>query len=78
MSLRITCPNCGPRSVEEWFHGEILAVPEAITDPDARDLDRGFMHNNSEGLVREAWFHAYGCRRWVVITRDTMTDTIIG
>jgi len=78
MALRITCPNCGSRSVEEWFHGEIFDVPDHITDPDARDLDRAYFHDNAEGPVREAWFHRYGCRRWIVVTRDTRTDTIIG
>ena len=77
MSLRITCPTCGPRSAEEWVHGEMFDVPESITDTDEWDVDRGFFHNNVEGLVQEAWFHLYGCRRWVVITRDTRTDEIV-
>ncbi|MCB0226467.1 MAG: sarcosine oxidase subunit delta, partial [Anaerolineae bacterium] len=24
----------------------------------------------------EAWFHLYGCRRWVRLSRDTRTDEI--
>ena len=76
MSLRITCPNCGPRGVHEWFHGEMFDVPESLTDADERDVDRSYMHNNPEGSVTEAWFHSYGCRRWVVVTRNTTTDII--
>jgi sarcosine oxidase subunit delta len=76
MSLRIDCPNCGTRPVEEWVYGEVFAVPGSITDADERDVDRGFMHNNPAGPVREAWFHLYGCRRWVYLTRDTTTDHI--
>jgi heterotetrameric sarcosine oxidase delta subunit len=77
MSIRITCPNCGTRAVEEWVYGEVFAVPDEIADPDERDIDRGFMHNNPEGPVREAWFHLYGCRRWIYLTRDTTTDHIL-
>lgn len=74
MSLRVPCPHCGPRSIEEWVHGEIPVVPETITDADARDIDRGYMHDNGHGPVREAWFHLFGCRRWVTLWRDTRTD----
>ena len=78
MSIRISCPNCGPRAVEEWVYGEVFSVPDEIADPDERDIDRGFMHNNPEGPVREAWFHLYGCRRWIYLSRDTTTDRILG
>jgi sarcosine oxidase subunit delta len=77
MSLRITCPHCGVRPLEEFVHGEILDPPVSITDPDERDLDRAFFHTNAEGPVTEAWFHLYGCRRWITVTRDTRTDTIL-
>jgi heterotetrameric sarcosine oxidase delta subunit len=78
MAIRIDCPHCGSRSVHEWIHGEIFDVPAAITDADARDIDRAYFHDNREGVVREAWFHLYGCRRWVVVSRDTTTDRIVG
>ena len=78
MSLRIPCPNCGARSVHEFVHGEIRRAPEHLTDPDERDLDLAFMHDNVEGVVAERWFHAMGCRRWFEIRRDTTTDRILG
>lgn len=77
MSIRITCPHCGERTLEEYVYGEMFDVPADITDPLAREIDRSFMHNNVEGPVREAWFHLYGCRRWIVVTRDTTTDQIL-
>ncbi len=77
MSLRIPCPNCGARSVHEFVHGEIRRAPEHLTDPDERDLDLAFMHDNEEGVVTERWFHAAGCRRWFEIRRDTTTDRIV-
>lgn len=72
--LRITCPHCGVRSLIEWVYGEILDTPEGLTDV---SLDRAFNHTNSPGIVTEAWFHAYGCRRWVTVRRDTTTDTFL-
>lgn len=77
MSLRIPCPTCGDRSVHEFVHGEIRRVPDHLTDPDERDLDFAFHHDNEEGVVTERWFHAQGCRRWIEIRRDTRTDRIV-
>ena len=78
MSIEIHCPNCGHRPIEEFLYGEVPIVPESIVDPDERDLDRAFMHENTEGPIVERWFHAYGCRRWVTVERDTRTDVVLG
>ena len=77
MSIYIRCPTCGNRSLEEFLYGEVAVVPASITDPDQRDLDRAFMHDNAEGPVVERWFHAYGCRRWTTVERDTRSDEIL-
>ncbi len=74
MSIRIHCANCGRRPLEEFLYGEVPVVPESIADPEARDLDRAFMHDNREGPVIERWFHAQGCRRWTTVERDTRND----
>jgi heterotetrameric sarcosine oxidase delta subunit len=73
----IPCAHCGVRPIEEFLYGEVPAPPASLVDADARDLDRGFMHDNAEGLVAERWFHAFGCRRWVSIRRDTRSDEIV-
>ena len=77
MSIKIPCPHCGPRPIQEFIYGEIPIVPDEITDPDERDLDRAFMLNNPEGVQTEAWFHLYGCRRWLKLKRDTRSDEIL-
>ena len=74
---RIPCPHCGVRPIEEFVYGEILATPDWIPGEDALDVDRAFMHANTEGLVTERWFHALGCRRWCSVTRDTRTNEVI-
>lgn len=77
MAIRIDCPHCGTRSIEEWVHGEVLEVPASLDGPEAVAFDRAFMHTNAEGEVSEAWFHLFGCRRWVHVERDTTTDHIL-
>lgn len=73
---RLRCPHCGERAIEEFLYGEMSQTPAHITSPEARDLDRGFMHDNREGLVTERWFHVAGCRRWCTVTRDTRTNIV--
>lgn len=77
MGIRLTCDHCGERPLEEYLYGEVFAVPDSVEGADARDFDRAFMHNNEEGPVTEAWFHVYGCRRWVSVRRDTRTDEML-
>ena len=76
LSIRIPCQHCGERPIEEFVYGEVPVVPDSITDPAARDLDRAFMRDNVEGRVVERWFHVQGCRRWVTVTRDTRDETV--
>lgn len=72
--IRLNCPHCGIRSLSEYAYGEILDVPETVDDI---ALDRAFNHTNRAGIVEEVWFHLYGCRRWIRIRRDTLTDTVV-
>ncbi|MBA3796036.1 MAG: sarcosine oxidase subunit delta [Chloroflexi bacterium] len=76
--LRITCPNCGRRPVEEYrFGGELRGAAASITDPAQRDVDYVWMRDNIEGVTTERWFHSAGCRRWLTLSRDTITDTVV-
>lgn len=77
MSLNIECGHCGKRPVEEFAFGEVPVVPDSLTDPDERDLDRAYFRHNTEGVQTEAWFHIYGCRRWTYLKRDTVRDLLV-
>jgi sarcosine oxidase subunit delta len=35
-----------------------------------------YQRTNPAGPFRELWYHAAGCRRWLVVTRDTRTHDI--
>ena len=82
MTLKVTCPNCGPRyTTEFWFGGELLphAAPSAPdADPLAADFERVWLRTNAAGVQRERWFHHAGCRRWLVTERDTLTNEFHG
>lgn len=77
--LRITCPWCGPRDEPE-FHwgGEVPVVrpgpPEDVSD--AAWADYLFIRDNPKGWVCERWLHAFGCRQWLVMVRNTVTHEI--
>jgi sarcosine oxidase subunit delta len=74
----LDCPRCGRRPLEEFtFGGERRAVPDGITDPDARDFDEVWIFDNPDGFATERWFHTFGCRRWLTIRRDTSVDHVL-
>jgi len=35
-----------------------------------------YLRENPAGMIREHWYHAHGCRNWIVVTRNTMTHEI--
>jgi heterotetrameric sarcosine oxidase delta subunit len=74
----LTCPRCGRRPLDEFlFGGERRAVPDWITEPDARDFDEVWVFENPDGETTERWFHAAGCRRWLTVRRDTTRDVVL-
>ena len=78
--MRILCPYCGQRGNDEFVYlGS--ADPVRPASPDAPlDVwtDYVFMRDNPAGANRELWHHTYGCRAWVIVTRDTRTHEVLG
>lgn len=77
--LVITCPWCGPRDQTEFAYGGEAHIarpanPDALSD--AEWADYLFMRANPKGRHLEQWGHAYGCRRWFNVERDTVTYRI--
>ncbi len=76
MSFLIDCPNCGIRDVYEFRSGgEITSRPENSKD---RNLWAKYYYfkNNVAGEQEEWWYHATGCRNWLIATRDTLTNKV--
>ena len=78
--LLIPCPWCGERDEVEFSYGGQADVPypadpAALSDEEwARYL---FVRDNPRGHFRERWVHSQGCRRWFVLSRDTVTHEIL-
>jgi sarcosine oxidase subunit delta len=75
--MRLSCPHCGSRSYTEfWFGGEIRPLAEG--DDVEKDFERVWLRENVAGVQTERWFHYAGCRRWLTVERDTVTNEIHG
>ncbi|MEM7490725.1 MAG: sarcosine oxidase subunit delta [Pseudomonadota bacterium] len=78
--LLLTCPNCG-LAVEETElspGGEAHLTrrgPEASDDAFEEYL---FLRDNAKGVVFERWRHAYGCGKWFLAARHSVTMEVFG
>lgn len=77
--MRVPCPHCGSRGLEEFtFRGD--AVPRrpegAPHDALAPWLAYVYPRANLRGRMTEHWQHSGGCRAWLVVERDTATHEI--
>ena len=77
--MRINCPCCGERGLDEFaYHGDAAvkrpdaSVPTAMAD----FIVYAFERTNAAGIHRELWYHAAGCHLWLVVTRNLMTHAI--
>jgi sarcosine oxidase subunit delta len=75
--LRIPCPHCGVRDEPEFVFGgpANLVRPPSDTD-DVTWTNYLFVRENPVGVHVERWLHAYGCRQWFHVSRDSLTHQI--
>lgn len=77
--MRINCPYCGERSLDEFvYHGDATVVRPDLAAPDAmaKFVSYVYERTNSPGMHRELWYHAAGCHSWLVVTRGIATHAI--
>lgn len=78
--LLLTCPNCG-LAVEETElspGGEAHLTRQGPDATDAAFEDYMFLRDNAKGAHFERWRHAYGCGKWFLAARDTVTLEVYG
>jgi heterotetrameric sarcosine oxidase delta subunit len=77
MSFLLSCPNCGPRDVNEFgYAGEVTFRPKQA--PSLRELTAYlYFRGNVAGIQREWWNHRYGCQLWFQAERDTRTNEVL-
>ncbi|MGH2339969.1 sarcosine oxidase subunit delta [Segnochrobactraceae bacterium EtOH-i3] len=79
--MLISCPYCGLRDAREFaMLGDAALMrrpdPEAA-DAAARFHAYAYLRDNPAGPHRELWFHAGGCGKVLVLTRDTQTHEVL-
>jgi len=77
--MRITCPVCGERPLEEFtYRGDATVSRPQPLSPDAMDAwhDYVYIRDNPKGRHREHWRHSGGCGAWLVVDRDTATHDV--
>lgn len=77
--MRIECPFCGERDSSEFtVVGDASCGrpnPEQADAPE-RFVEAVYLRNNPAGRHAELWYHAFGCRGWLQVTRDTVTHEV--
>lgn len=78
--LTLTCPYCGVTAEESELHagGEAHLKRVGPAGSDHEFEDYLFARKNPKGVHFERWRHAYGCGKWFLAARDTMTLQVYG
>jgi sarcosine oxidase subunit delta len=74
--LLIPCPLCGPRAGAEFTFERPVESIVPLTASTEEAVERLFTRDNPRGPSLELWRHAYGCRAWITLTRNTVTHDI--
>ncbi|EIZ79205.1 sarcosine oxidase delta subunit heterotetrameric [Novosphingobium sp. Rr 2-17] len=80
--MRIPCPYCGSRDSQEFVYRGDASKQRPLVEPsdeaaDAAFFDYVYLRENPAGVLAEHWYHAQGCRNWIVVERDTRSHTVI-
>lgn len=74
--ILIPCPHCGPRNSDEFSYlGERSARPAPSASP-AQWRQYLYLKENPAGWTTEQWYHASGCRKFLIAERHTVTNEI--
>jgi len=78
--MRIPCPYCGERDAHEFvYRGDAVPRrPQGVDADEAAFVDYVYPRDNVAGPMREHWYHAQGCRNWILVERDTRSHAIAG
>lgn len=78
--LHLTCPNCGLTVEEtELAPGGQAHISRAGPEADDAAVEAYLFHRkNPKGVHFERWRHAYGCGKWFLAARCTVTLEVFG
>jgi sarcosine oxidase subunit delta len=76
--MRINCPLCGERGVEEFsYHGDATVTRPAVDAPAEVWVDYVYLRDNPAGPHDELWYHTAGCHAWLVVRRNLRSHTVL-
>lgn len=76
--MRLNCPYCGTRSVNEFVsNGSAAPKRPTLAEPIEQWIDYVYFRDNTAGVHQEWFYHAMGCRGWLIVTRNTVTHDIL-
>lgn len=78
--LTLTCPYCGVTAEEtELTPGGEAHLKRVGPDGTEDALETYLFHRaNPKGVHFERWRHTYGCGKWFLAARDTVTMEVFG
>ncbi|MEM9798305.1 MAG: sarcosine oxidase subunit delta [Pseudomonadota bacterium] len=78
--LTLRCPYCGIDAEETELSagGEAHVSREGPGSSDPAFEAYLFLRENPRGVVFERWRHAYGCGKWFIAARDSVTMEVFG
>jgi len=77
--MRIRCPFCGERSSSEFTYAGAANGwrPDLDgTQTPEQEFEAVYLRDNPAGPHEELWYHVFGCRSWLQVTRDTRTHEV--
>ncbi|OLP62365.1 sarcosine oxidase subunit delta [Xaviernesmea oryzae] len=78
MASLISCPHCGPRPKEEFsVTGDATRLRPASDASDEAWHAYVYLRANPKGVHLEHWQHVGGCRRFLVVERNTATHDVL-
>lgn len=76
--MRIPCPHCGARDIQEFTYLGDAAPrrPDGLATTEAAMFEYVYMRDNPRDLHNEFWYHGAGCHAWLVVRRHTLSHMI--
>lgn len=75
--MQLPCPWCGPRNVTEFrYSGEATPRPDPNTATPEEWRAYLYLRRNPSGRTEENWYHSAGCRKFVRVERDTVSNVV--
>ena len=74
--MQIPCPHCGLRAQTEFTYERTVDSVVPLDAPADEAMNILFTRTNPRGIDEEIWRHTFGCRAWLVITRNRVTNEI--